>query len=70
MQLKTWQGSEPKACDVCAGMIVEDFVDGRTRQGPWGILCPRCHRNQGVGLGTGKGQHYHRQDGVWLKVGG
>jgi hypothetical protein len=49
---------------------VGTFVDGKTRQGPWGLLCWLCWRGQGFALGTGTGQRYVQQpDGRWLKKG-
>ncbi len=64
--MKTWYGSEPTACDICASPIKDTFIDGRTREGAWGILCPRCHKNHGVGLGLGKGQQYWKRYDVWV----
>lgn len=68
-----WLGSEPKACDICTKPIKDTFIDGATRMGPWGILCPSCHKSHGVGLGIGKGQKYVKQSsgpfaGRWLKI--
>ena len=64
-----WLGSDPEMCDICGEPIIDEFVDGRTRQGPWGMLCPSCHEIQGVGLGVGRGQKYRKQpDGQWLKI--
>jgi hypothetical protein len=58
-------------CDICPTKITTTFIDGRTRMGPWGILCPQCHKDVGCGLGTGNGQRYVLQeDGRWLKVEG
>ena len=59
------------SCDICRGEIADQFVDGKTTYGPWGILCLRCHKDKGCGLGMGRGQRYERQDdGRWLKVEG
>ena len=58
---KKWM-SEWKECDVCHIPLkgeVEFFVDGKTVWGPWGLLCPDCFRNHGVGLGCGMGQKYN-----------
>lgn len=62
----------PSICDVCGGSIGKGFVDGATRRGPWAIMCAeRCYPAHGVGLGTGKGQKYERQeDGTFKKVQG
>ena len=57
-----WFGSWPVKCDFCHAKLddprVEYFVDGRTQEGPWALMCPMCHLLDGVGLGTGKGQKY------------
>lgn len=72
-----WQSPVPTACDLTGHVgglhdnITErgEFVDGRTKMGPWANMCVRCHDRHGVGLGTGKGQRYTRQaDGKWLKT--
>jgi len=56
-----WVGSLPKHCDVCkCDLAGKPFVDGATRMGPWGIMCFQCHRDSGVGLGTGRGQAYNK----------
>ena len=49
-----------------------EFIDGRTRFGPWAIMSLGSWKNNGVGkLGTGFGQRYKKQpDGRWLKVEG
>lgn len=65
-----WMGSTPK-CDFCekTGNTLQQFVDGRTVFGPWAIMCPDCFKKNGVGVGLGSGQEYHRQeDGTYLKV--
>jgi len=66
-----WQGKNPEHCDLCADPIRNVFIDGKTFKGPWATMDEKCHRNFGVGLGTGKGQKYEKQaDGSWLKVEG
>lgn len=48
-------------CDICGCQIkgaVPYFVDGKTKSGPWGLLCPNCHKRYGVGIGYGIGQKY------------
>ena len=56
---KSWVGEIPKRCDLCGTDLVGTFVDGRTYNGSWGILCTSCFMLHGVGLGTGKGQLYN-----------
>lgn len=55
---KKWLGSKPDTCNICSQPFKNVFIDGRTRMGPWGLLCSGCHRTIGVGLGLGKGQLY------------
>lgn len=58
-------------CDVCKIKIEDKFVDGATRSGPWGNMCPVCHERYGVGFGTGRGQEYTKQaDGTFKKTKG
>lgn len=68
---KFWAGTPPKSCDLCEKPLLARFIDGKTRQGPWGCLCFFCYVEHGCGLGTGKGQQYDIQkDGRWKKTGG
>ena len=61
----------PKHCDLCKHRLTNNFVDGRTRRGPWANMCWECYKVFGVGLGTGQGQQYMpRDDGSWVKVAG
>ena len=59
---KKWQG-EAESCDICGESLdgLSDkqwFVDGKTKHGPWAVMCPMCFETYGVGLGIGKGQKY------------
>lgn len=73
-----WSGTNPTQCEVCDCSLIRcgEFIDGKTKMGPWAMMCPGCHKSHGCGLGTGKGQKYERQetmkDGapeiVWRKV--
>lgn len=68
---KYWAGDPPSKCDLCSHPITKVFVDGKTRLGPWGNLCPSCHTGYGAGLGTGRGQRYERTaSGEWVKTAG
>lgn len=55
---KKWQGSTP-VCDFCgewtAGSV---FVDGKTKMGPWALMCATHYLRLGVGIGPGLGQVY------------
>ena len=59
---KRWIGNAPEKCDLCGEDLRDIFVDGaigtRNPFPKWGIMCPRCHEERGVGLGAGKGQAY------------
>lgn len=69
-QEKFWIGSAPQQCDIDQTPLVDEFVDGATRTGPWANMCPECFKKFGIGLGVGRGQHYVKQpDGRWKKVG-
>ena len=45
-------------CNLCAKERLSEFVDGKTRMGPWANMCLPCFRKVGVGLGVGRGQRY------------
>lgn len=73
-----WFGTENPCCDFCGASPFDTgtFIDGRTNQGPWCIMCRVCWDHYGCGqYGTGCAQRYQRhnpksppQDAVWLKV--
>ena len=52
--------------------LVDIFIDGKTKFGPWGIMTPNNYKKFGIGvLGLGFGQKYQKQpDGKWLKIEG
>ena len=45
-------------CDICGIIKPIVLIDGKTKLGPWGLMCADCHKKEGVGIGTGKGQKY------------
>lgn len=45
-------------CNLCGKVNLSEFVDGKTRMGPWANMCLPCYRKVGVGLGVGRGQRY------------
>ena len=59
-KVKKWFGSWPAVCDFCGVDLAsfDAFIDGRTKCGPWALMCPVCHEDDGVGLGPGHGQKY------------
>lgn len=65
-----WLGEPPTHCELCRNKLDRTFIDGKTRMGPWGIMCPACHGGHGYGLGSGRGQKYKLTDGVYVKVEG
>lgn len=68
---KIWLCDPPVDCNICHTQPLTTFVDGGTQMGPWAIMCPKCHKMFGLGLGTGKGQEYTQQpDQTWLKTKG
>ena len=49
-----------KRCELCkkylpVGSII---IDGKTKGGPWAVMCEDCFKVHGVGLGVGKGQAF------------
>lgn len=74
-----WLSGNP-GLDDFGNAIYSNFVDGKTKYGPWAVMAysPEVRGGHidsftanGVGLGQGLGQHYKKQlDGRWLKVGG
>jgi hypothetical protein len=71
MRAKKWMGTKPRKCDLCHEQIEDTFIDGVTMYGPWGIMCPSCHKVKGKGLGTGRGQKYNLDEtGEYIKVEG
>jgi hypothetical protein len=66
-----WMGDNINQKDDFGRPITDEFIDGKTRLGPWAIMSPTTHRIQGMGLGMGRGQRYRKQeDGRWIKVEG
>lgn len=55
-----WLGNQTR-CEVCGRYLstTEYFVDGKTKNGPWAIMCPDCYDEIGCGVGIGKGQIYN-----------
>lgn len=61
----------PALCDVCKRPRKDTVIDGRTIWGYWAWMCPSCHKDFGLGLGTGKGQQFKLKTAeVWEKTGG
>lgn len=67
--MKRWLSAAEK-CDVCNKPLkgfVKYFVDGKTIQGPWALMCPECHNEIGCGLGLGLGQKYDGTTAVLIE---
>lgn len=62
----------PPQCELCGDSLDTDFVDGVVKgMGGWANMCVGCHKNTGIGLGTGRGQHYKQDaEGNFTKVEG
>lgn len=71
-EVKRWL-SPYDECDICHGPIrgkVPWFVDGKTKlKGLWGLICPKCFKKYGYGLGPGLGQKYDGKTAVLLEGG-
>ena len=68
---KKWISPVPTSCQICEQPITESFIDGRLRgTGSWAIMCPDCHSDHGIGIGTGRGQLYERAGLNWNKTEG
>lgn len=64
-----WAGKPIKDCDICKRPIQHTFVDGRTSNGQWGIMCPTCRISEGrIELGVGLGQKYERKAGTFVRT--
>lgn len=67
-----WIGKPPEKCGICERRLMAVFVDGKTADGRWGIMCPSCRIRQGrEKLGKGLGQRFERKPGGdWVKTEG
>ncbi len=65
-----WMGS--KTCDFCHKDIDDILIDGKTRIGPWAVMCSNCHIRFGYPtFGKGIGQKYKKNsDGDFIKIEG
>jgi hypothetical protein len=68
---KFWNGAVPPKDDFNRP-IRDEFIDGKTKFGPWAFMTPASWKENGIAiLGTGCGQRYRKQkDGRYLKVEG
>jgi len=49
-------------CDMCKGFTTKAHYDCKTTDGPWGYLCEKHFRSNGMGLGLGLGQRLILED--------
>lgn len=68
---KFWTGAVSDKDDF-GDTIIDEFIDGRTKDGPWAIMTTTSWAAHGVGrLGEGYGQRYELfSDGKWRKMEG
>lgn len=57
---------QPTKCDLCGRDLKQQYVDGRTKIGPWATMCALCHHTHGVGIGIGRGQRFDLKTGKQL----
>ncbi len=59
----------PDGCQLCGAPLTLEFVDGIVCHAGWAYMCCRCHKENGIGLGNGRGQKYLlNKDGKFHKV--
>ena len=58
--MKKWYGD--LNCDICGKECEHYLYDGVTKMGPWATMCRTCMSKFGIGLGTGKGQEYLKNE--------
>lgn len=67
-----WAGKPIEKCDLCENTLMQVFVDGRTANGQWAIMCPTCRIEEGcMNLGPGLGQKYERTQATaweWVRT--
>ena len=61
-----WMGDTE--CDFCHKECGKNLYDGKTDMGPWAVMCDKCFRTHGVGLGAGRGQKYKKVGDDYVKV--
>lgn len=67
---KFWMGEVPETDDF-SDPIKDEFIDGKTRMGPWALMSKNSFKQHGVGIGQGKGQLYKKEsNGQWKKIKG
>ena len=64
--MANWTGEPPEKCDLCEEQLEETFIDGVVQGRGWAVMCPRCHKEKGIGLGMGCGQQFDARTGVKL----
>lgn len=49
--VRLWSGPAPVVCDFCGVELGFDFVECKTRRGPWASLCIACAGDESVSAG-------------------
>ncbi len=60
-------------CDFCSKKAISEeyLIDGKTTQGPWAWMCPKCFKTNGTQIKWGSGQLYQKiKNNKWLLVAG
>lgn len=70
--MSTYLGIPPAKCDICDVPTPDEFYDAALKAGPWANTCTGCFNAYGIGLGTGRGQHWLKSKGTdqFVKVEG
>lgn len=61
--IRKWESRLPICCEVCDDPLGEYFIDGAVNGGKWALMCEKCHKQHGSGLGIGKAQKYFTATG-------
>lgn len=69
----TWRKprTAPSRCNLCNAKLDSFYVQGMTRHGLAKTMCVTCHREHGIGLGSGHGVIYSvNTDGTFARMWG
>ena len=66
-----WLSAVPNEDDF-GDKITNEFIDGKSNKGPWGLFTPKSYQIRGARpgiFGVGIAQRYRKQEnGRWLKI--
>jgi hypothetical protein len=57
-------GTTACSCELCEQPVGEHAVRGRTKYGPWALMCVGCWSHVGTGIGPAHGRHFLVRQGV------